>query len=324
MSDDVPPDLIVSAVSAPAVGGAGAPITVNETTKNQGGGPSDVSTTAFYLSVNTVFDATDIPLGTRAVGALAAGGVNSAMTPLTIPPNMAAGTYYVIAKADAVSAIVETLENNNTRASGPLRVGPDLTVTSLSVPSVAGDGDTISVSDTTSNAGGGDAGPSRTALFLSTNPGFDALDQLIGGRDIGPLGAGAFSSATTQAVIPPGTAGGLYYVLARADQNNSVVETLESNNVRASAAIKIGPDLVVSNHERAGERGRRRNRDGHRHDQEPGRRKSHCSVDDRVLSVHEHRVRRGRQVDRQPNGRLRSDRVRRTWCPRPLQIPPTR
>ncbi len=247
VSDDVPPDLIVSAVSVPAVSGAGAPITVNETTKNQGGGPSDASTTAFYLSVNTVFDATDTPLGTRGVGVLDPGGISGAMTPLTVPTNLAAGTYYVIARADAVSAIVETLENNNTRASGPMRVGPDLTVTSISVPSIAGDGETFSMSDMTSNTGGGNAGPSRTALFLSTNPGLDALDQLIGERDIGPLDAGAFSSATTPAVIPPGTAGGLYYVLARADQNNSVIESQETNNVRASAAIKVGPDLVVSN-----------------------------------------------------------------------------
>ena len=46
-SDDVPSDLIVSAVTIPAVGGAGAPIAVNETTKNQGAGSSDASVTAF-------------------------------------------------------------------------------------------------------------------------------------------------------------------------------------------------------------------------------------------------------------------------------------
>src|SRR5262245_60382391 len=244
-SDDVPSDLIVSALTIPAVGGAGAPITVNETTKNQGGGQSEASVTAFYLSANSVWDAADTPLGTRPVPMLAPGAVNSAVTTLTIPANTAAGTYYVLAKADAASAIVETVENNNTKASGAVRIGPDLAVTSLVVPAIAGDGETFDVSETTSNNGGGDAGASRTALYLSTNTAWDAQDKPIGSRDIGPLGAGAGSSPTTHAVIPPGTAGGLYYVIARADDLNGVAESQEANNVRVSQ-IKIGPDLVVA------------------------------------------------------------------------------
>ena len=245
VSDDLPSDLIVSAVTAPAVGGAGAPLSVNETTKNQGGGPSEPSVTAFYLSVNSVFNPTDIPLETRDVPALAPGDVSAAMTTLTIPPNTAAGTYFIVAKADGASALVETNENNNTKSSGAVRIGPDLTVTSLVVPAIAGDGETIDVSDTTSNSGGGDAGASRTALYLSTNTAWDALDKPIGFRDVGLLGAGAVSTATTHATIPPGTTGGLYYVIARADDLNGVTESQEANNVRASQ-IKIGPDLVVA------------------------------------------------------------------------------
>ena len=246
VSDDLPPDLIVAAVTAPAVGGAGAQLSVNETTKNQGGGWSEPSVTAFYLSVNSAFNPTDIPLETRNVPTLAPGDISAGMTTLTIPPNTAPGTYFIVAKADGESALVETLETNNTKASGAVRIGPDLAVTSLVVPAVAGDGETIDVSDTTSNNGGGDAGASRTALYLSTNATWDALDKPIGFRDIGSLGAGAVSSATTHAVIPPGTAGGIYYVIARADDQNGVLETQEANNVR-TGQIKIGPDLVVSN-----------------------------------------------------------------------------
>jgi subtilase family serine protease len=245
-SDDLPPDLIVSAVTAPPTGGAGGSIEVTDTTKNQGNGPSSASVTSLHLSLNSVLDNADTPLGTHDVPVLAAGAVHTTVTTVAIPANTAPGNYWVVAKADAANGLAETLENNNTRASGMLRVGPDLTVTSMVAPAVAGDGETITVSDTTSNAGGGEAAPSRTAFFLSTNPSLDALDTLIGGRDVGLLGSSTSSPGTTQAVIPPGTPGGLYYVLARADQNNAVPETQETNNVRGSGVIKIGPDLAVS------------------------------------------------------------------------------
>jgi thermitase len=244
-SDDVPSDLIVSALTIPAVGGAGAPIAVNETTKNQGGGQSEASVTAFYLSANTVWDAADTPLGTRAVPVLTPGAVNSAVTTLTIPANTAVGSYYIIAKADGNATITETQENNNTRSAGPVRVGPDLIVSSVTAPAFAGDGESMTVSDTTSNQGGGGAGSSRTAFYLSTNLGLDASDVLLGTRDIGGLAASAPSTASTTLTIPPGTAGGLYYVIAQADTANTVVESQETNNVRGSGAIKIGPDLIV-------------------------------------------------------------------------------
>src|SRR6185436_7080169 len=38
----------------------------------------------------------------------------------------------------------------------------------------------------------------------------------------------------------------VYYVLAKSDWNGQVPESVETNNVKATAAIKIGPDLLVS------------------------------------------------------------------------------
>jgi hypothetical protein len=73
VSDDVPPDLIVSALTAPATGGAGAALAVTDTTKNQGSGAAEKSTTAFYLSTNTLLDKSDVLLGSRTVPPLAAG-----------------------------------------------------------------------------------------------------------------------------------------------------------------------------------------------------------------------------------------------------------
>jgi subtilase family serine protease len=109
----VGPDLVISAISAPGTSGAGITITVTDTTKNQGGGAADPTTTRFYLSTNTVLDASDVPLGSRAVPALASGASSSGSTAVTIPAGTPSGSYYILAAADADNLVVETLENNN-------------------------------------------------------------------------------------------------------------------------------------------------------------------------------------------------------------------
>ena len=60
-------DLVIVAITVPATAGAGQPITVSDSTKNQGGALAGASTTSFYLSTNNVLDPGDMPLGSRAV-----------------------------------------------------------------------------------------------------------------------------------------------------------------------------------------------------------------------------------------------------------------
>ncbi len=246
VSDDVPPDLVVTALTAPTVAGADAAITVSDTTKNQGSGLSDVSITGFYLSTNTLLDSADGFLGSRPVPSLAAGAVDSSSTTLTIPAGTASGTYYVVAKADVDNAIAETQEGNNTKFSGAIRIGPDLSVSALTVPAAAAAGSAIIVADTTANQGGGSAGVSVTSFYLSTNTALDAGDNLLGSRAVPSLAPGASDSASTSLTVPAATVAGLYYLFAKADGANAVAETLETNNARVGTAIKIGPDLIVS------------------------------------------------------------------------------
>jgi subtilase family serine protease len=246
VSDDLPPDLVVSAVGVPATSGANLPISITDTTLNQGKGPADASVTAYYLSTNTTLDASDVALGNRSVPQLAAGASSAATTTLTIPANTAGGTYYVIAVADSGNAIAETSETNNTKASAAIKIGPDLVESALTVPSVAGAGFSISVTDTTTNSGAGDAPATNTGFYLSTNAFFDTSDTLIGFRAAGPIAAGGASSGTTPVVIPAGTATGIYYIIAVADYDKQVGETNETNNTRSSGQLRVGPDLVES------------------------------------------------------------------------------
>jgi subtilisin family serine protease/subtilase family serine protease len=246
VSDDLPPDLIVSAMTAPATAGADRDISVTDTTKNQGTGTSLPSNTGFYLSTNTTLDGNDAWLGSRTVSSLGPGVTNVAVTTLHIPSSTAVGSYYVLAKADWDGAVSENVETNNGRSSGVVKVGPDLIVSAVSAPTTAAAGATIGVSDTTKNQGGGSAGPSTTRFYWSTNTAVDANDPVLGSRAVGLLTPGTSATVNTNVTIPANAAAGTYYIIAVADAPLEVAETTENNNTRVTGAIKVGPDLVVS------------------------------------------------------------------------------
>ena len=238
------PDLAITALTAPSYAGAGLPILVSDTTKNQGGGAAEASVTRFYLSTDYQLDGGDTPLQSRNVPALAADGSSNGMTSVTIPANAGVGLYYLIAKADATDAVPEWTEGNNTRYTF-IRVGPDLAVGSISVPSRGAPGGTITVTETTRNAGAGAAGPSTTAFYLSTNYQFDGADlRLSPARSIGALGPSGASIGSTVVTLPAVTPG-MYFLIARADDLEVIAETTETNNTWYTT-ILIGPDLTTS------------------------------------------------------------------------------
>jgi subtilisin family serine protease/subtilase family serine protease len=246
VSDDLPPDLYVVSVTAPATGGADTDITVTDTTKNQGTGAGPASATGFYLSTNSALDVSDLLLGNRPVPSLGAAGTDIVSTTLHLPSSVATGSYYVLAKADWNNAVLENVETNNVRASGLIRIGPDLIVSAVSAPASAAPGSTITVSDTTKNQGGGNAAaPSATKFYLSTNSTVDESDVILGSRSVSLLATGTSDTVSTQLVVPASTPGGAYYVIAQADTANAVVETIETNQTKATA-IKVGPDLIVT------------------------------------------------------------------------------
>jgi len=233
-------------LTAPTAAGSGGTIVVTDTTKNQSASAVGASVTAFYLSANGAIDGTDTLIGTRQVSALAAGASETVTTTLQIPGSIAAGTYYVVAKADGNGAIAETTETNNERASTAIRIGGDLVLTAMTTPVAGSVGGTMTVSDTTKNQGGTSAPETTSSFYLSGNSTFEAGDILLGSRTVSALAAGAMQSGSTSLVIPAGTAPGNYYIIGVADSNNVVAESLENNNTRASSLVRIGPDLIVT------------------------------------------------------------------------------
>jgi len=243
---NIPPDLVVASLTVPGVAGAGSTITASVTTTNQGNGRADPSTTRFYLSANSIIDATDELLDAEQSVPEQMPGLSSvASISIEIPEGTSTGKYYIVAMADHGDVLFESNETNNTR-SRPVNIGPDLDVTSFSVPSAGAAGATISATDTVTNAGGSGAPASATTFYLSTNSTLGAGDILLSdSRPVPPLAAGAVSAGSTDLTIPSTTAVGLHYIIAKADGADAIVETSETNNTYVRS-IRIGPDLVIS------------------------------------------------------------------------------
>ncbi len=241
----VGPDLLMATLTAPQTATLGEAIAVIDTTKNQGAGTAGASTTSFYLSSNSTLDGGDTPLGSRAVGAINGGASDVATTTLMIPPATAGGTYYVLAQADSAAVVAEYIETNNVRASGAVRIGADLSITVLTVPEDVGAGQTIDVNDVTTNLGTAEAPATTTRFYWSVNAALDASDTPIGARPVGNLDPGAMSGGTSPVTIPVTATTGSYYVIASADDNHELSETIESNNVK-KFKVNVGPDLMVA------------------------------------------------------------------------------
>ena len=124
-------------------------------------------------------------------------------------------------------------------------IAPDLIVSLLTAPQIAGSGDAVTLSETTKNQGTGSAAPSVTSFYLSRDYLLDGADLPLGTRTIPGLGVGAADSGTTTVTLPTGLVSGTYAIFAKADNQSEISEILESNNTRVTS-IRIGPDLVVS------------------------------------------------------------------------------
>jgi len=159
---------------------------------------------------------------------------------MLLPASLETGTYYVLVVADPGNVVLESAESNNMKASAAVKVGPDLVVSALTAPIRAVRGTSITVSETTRNQGGSEAAASVTRYYLSANGALDATDVQLGSRAVGALGPGAASAVTLSLTIPAGTATGAYYIIARTDDANTVLETTENNNTRA-VSLRVDP-----------------------------------------------------------------------------------
>jgi subtilase family serine protease len=112
------PNLVISSLADPQALSPAGLLGVSAIVKNKGAAKAKASATAFVLSLDRTPSADDIALGppfvkTRTLGR---GDTATVQAVLAAPP-LRAGTYHLIACADAKTAMRESSERDNCRAS---------------------------------------------------------------------------------------------------------------------------------------------------------------------------------------------------------------
>ena len=232
------PDLIISALTVPASAPPGQAITVSDTVNNNGPGVAPGSAIYYYLSTDSVWDAGDTYLGSRSIPSLAARAANSGCSVITLPSVMAAGTWYLIAKADGPGAIAETNEANNSLAKS-FQSTPDLIVSALTGATSVKGGQSVSYSVTTKNQGTAVTPATTTSLYWTTKNTWDGRAVSLGSCAVASLAAGAAAMCPINVTIPAGTPG-KYYVIAVSDVTAQVAEISETNNT-ANLKVTVAP-----------------------------------------------------------------------------------
>jgi serine protease AprX len=253
------PDLVETALTtnppAPIVA-PGSTFSATDTVQNAGTREAAPSTTRYYLSLDAVKSSGDTLLtGTHQVPGLDPGRSHTATVTVTVPPNVAQASYFILACADDQNAVAnESNEGNNCIASA----GAIVTVAkadlveagaTMNPPApIKAPGSTFSVNDTVRNQGLVASAPSTTRYYLSLDPIKGVGDiLLLGSRAIPALSAGAVHSGTVTLTVPPTTPLATYFFLTCADDVTKVAESDEANNCLASPAAAVTvtrPDLV--------------------------------------------------------------------------------
>ena len=231
------PDLIIQSATVPGAATIGSNIQLNYTVKNQGSANAFSSYTYFYLSKDTTVSSDDSYLGADYVDTLAAGASSSESITLNIDNGIPVGSYYLLLQANANSDVFESNETNNVfnKTINVSLVNTDLIVQNAVAPSSVTVGYNFNISYQTKNKGLGNALPSSTIFYLSTDKTLSNNDLYLGSKDVASITAGAAISQTISLNIVNNVAPGTYYLLYKADGNNNVIETNESNNVVAKA-----------------------------------------------------------------------------------------
>jgi subtilase family serine protease len=236
------PDLVVSDLMVQDYTAAGIKIFITDVTSNVGTTFANPTITRYYLSTDTTISSSDVKLGDRYVPKLNQDVSNMGSNYVEIPGTVAPGLYYIIAKADALSYVLEpTKEGNNKRVKSIQIFGnvsanlPDLVVDVLSAPSPVEPGEVIYVTNKIKNLGPGDSLVSRAKLYLSSDCEIDSSDVLLVIRKVPPLAAGTSNQRQTPVTIPLATTPGSYYIVAEADAFDVNTEVNENNNVMCTS-----------------------------------------------------------------------------------------
>ncbi len=273
------PDLVVTAIQAPASVDNSAPFTASLTVCNQGTADSQPAMAQVYLSTEPHLEMPDwhgmggplpwsqMPVASLNIPSLHVGRcVTEQVNGTAYPPSGAHGeSLYLGASVDVDDVVQELREDNNSFVHGRIGVGDgaDLVVTAISAPASVSPHSTFTATVTVCNQGTAYSSQTDLELYFSTQarlelprwngPGFPFPETQapIGYMPVQSLSPGQCITQSFQgdASPPPvAQAGQPLYLGAIVDPWNGIEELREDNNTFVSGRMGVGngPDLVIT------------------------------------------------------------------------------
>ena len=226
---------------------AGTAFTLSATVRNTGGAASPPTTLRYYRSRDATITRSDTPVGTDAVGTLAAAGRSNESISVTAPSNP--GIYYYGACVDAVNGESETANN----CSLPVTVtvpssspGSDLVVgTPTASAGSPAAGTAFTLSATVRNTGGAASPPTTLRFYRSVDIAITGEDTEVGTAALSGLAASGSGSGSVSLTAPSNP--GIYYYGACVDAVNGESETTNNCSLPVTVTVREPrlADLVV-------------------------------------------------------------------------------
>ncbi len=276
-------------ITSPLVVAPGDDVTVTFALRNDGDAITQAFDTAIFLSTDATIDDGDALVDNIALPGMASGQPTAAFVDFgalkladskppahfQVPKGLADGTYYVIVRTDNGKVVNEINRNDNQGfATDVLTINtqeaskPDLTITAPDFDSTKtySPGDSLNYTQDISNIGAGEAKQVKYAVFLSADQKLDfdptkdpadptQVDKMLtelANSTLLKLSAGATLPLTYSVQLPPDTPDGVYYLIAKVDVLDAIVESDETNNIAVTTntvtvklVVKQGQDLAL-------------------------------------------------------------------------------
>ncbi len=240
------PDLSVTDISIPATDlEQGQTITASCTINNTGA--VDVQNSILRVFLSETPQGVDNLVSSYSVASITAGNTENITFDITLPNTIATGNQYLVFFIDAVLSIVETDETNNKNNIAVNVLEPSLAElnfqnASVTPMSIAAGNEANFVSDVF-NTGSINANNAIVHGYLSLNSTFDVNDVLLAEADqtLSLVTAGGSSPYNQNVSIPSNTVAGNYFILLVVDQEATVPELDEENNVVAISITVTTP-----------------------------------------------------------------------------------
>lgn len=207
--------------------------------QNLGSGYSSTHHIGYFVSKDSVWDSSDILMSYTAVAEPLRNSSIKLNPSIKLPANTSVGDYYLIVVSDYDQKIVETNEQNNSKAYA-FKVIPSVIDISLSPNTNFDDVAPNYVKSeyfNVTNDGNIPSGEFSIAYYWSTDSLYDALDIKISTTTQWSLSSGTTVEKGVGYRVPANTVPGIYYIFAVADEANTTKDPDLSNNMAKRKVI---------------------------------------------------------------------------------------